>query len=288
MRQGLPYVNKSVPSGAANERGFGDLLEIMGKLRAKGGCPWDAEQTLESLRRYILEEAHELVEAIGGEDARDICEECGDLLLQVVFVSLVAAERGLFDIRDVCRTICDKLITRHPHVFGDVAVSGASEVSRNWEMIKADERKERKADDSAMAGIPRGLPALLRALRVSERAAKKGFDWKFGDVDSVKAKTLEELDELRAEIVASDADAIREEFGDLLFAMANLARHMEIDPESALQGANEKFISRFRRMETLVSISNGRMEDMSLEELEVLWQSAKITENINVQRQGGN
>ena len=261
------------------EHGFDGLLEVMRKLRAPGGCPWDAEQTLEGLRRYVLEEAHELVEAIGGGDAREICEESGDLLLQVVFVAAVAAEGGLFDIRDVCRAICDKLIKRHPHVFGDVAVSGASEVSRNWEMIKSDERHRRNEDDSAMAGVPRGLSALLRALRVSERAAKKGFDWKFGDVDSVRAKVLEELDELRAEIIASDADAIREEFGDLLFAMTNMARHLEIDPESALQGANEKFISRFRQMEALVSKENGMMENMPLDELEVLWQAAKNFEH---------
>ena len=261
-----------------SERGFDGLLEIMERLRAPGGCPWDAEQTLESLRRYILEEANELAEAIGEGDARDICEESGDLLLQVVFVATIAAEKGLFGIQDVCRAICDKLVYRHPHVFANVAVRGASDVSRNWEMIKAGERKEREADDSAMAGIPRGLPALLRALRISERAAKKGFDWKFGDVDSVRAKVLEESDELRAEIAASNADAIREEFGDLLFAMANLARHLEIDPESALQKANGKFISRFRQMEALASEQNAVMENMPLDELEALWQSAKKVE----------
>lgn len=272
-----------------SERGFDGLLEIMRKLRAPGGCPWDAEQTLESLRRYILEEAHELVEAIGGGDARDICEESGDLLLQVVFVATIAAEKRLFGIRDVCRAICDKLIERHPHVFGDTAVSGASDVSRNWEKIKAGERRGREADDSAMAGVPRGLPSLLRALRVSERAAKKGFDWKFGDVDSVRAKVLEELDELKAEITASGADAMREEFGDLLFAMANLARHLEIDPESALQSANEKFISRFRRMEALASEEDEIMENMPLDALEVLWQSAKNEERSRFEHtQGGN
>jgi XTP/dITP diphosphohydrolase/tetrapyrrole methylase family protein/MazG family protein/ATP diphosphatase len=285
MIAGEDKAHSRVPSAITSERGFDDLLEVMRKLRAPGGCPWDAEQTLESLRRYILEEAHELVEAIGGGDARDIREESGDLLLQVVFVATVAAERGLFDIRDVCRAICDKLIKRHPHVFGDVVADSASEVSRNWEMIKADERKEREADDSAMAGIPRGLPALLRALRVSERAAKKGFDWKFGDVDSVRAKVLEELDELRAEIIASDTDAIREEFGDLLFAMVNVARHLEIDPESALQRANEKFISRFRQMEELVSEENVMMENMPLDELEVLWQSAKNMERLKFDAQ---
>jgi MazG family protein len=257
---------------------FNGLLDIMKKLRAPGGCPWDAEQTLESLRRYIIEEAHELVEAIGGGDARDVREESGDLLLQVVFVATIASEKGLFEMDDVCRAICEKLIKRHPHVFGDVSVQDASEVSRNWEMIKAGERRSRDADDSAMAGIPKGLPALLRALIVSERAAKKGFDWRRGDVESVRAKVLEELDEFRAEVEASDAPAMREEFGDMLFALANMARHLGIDPESALQAANGKFISRFRKMESMADDRNERMENMTLGALEELWQSAKGAE----------
>ncbi|MDR3075735.1 MAG: nucleoside triphosphate pyrophosphohydrolase [Synergistaceae bacterium] len=270
-------------------RGFEELLGIMKKLRAPGGCPWDAEQTLESLRRYILEEAHELVEAIGGGKPRDICEESGDLLLQVVFVATVAAESGAFGIDDVCRAICDKLIKRHPHVFGDAVVKDASDVLRNWEKIKAGERRDRGADDSAMAGIPRGLPALLRALRISERAAKKGFDWRFGDVESVRAKVLEELDELRAEIAASDAAAMKEEFGDMLFAMANLSRHLEIDPEAALHGANGKFISRFRKMESIAAERDAKMENMPLGALEELWQSAKEAERAGGENsQGGN
>jgi XTP/dITP diphosphohydrolase/tetrapyrrole methylase family protein/MazG family protein/ATP diphosphatase len=270
--------------------GFNDLLKIMKQLRAPGGCPWDAEQTLESLRRYILEEAHELVEAIDGGVSRDICEESGDLLLQVVFVATVASEAGFFDVDDVCRAICEKLIRRHPHVFGDVSVKNADEVSRNWEIIKSGERRIRDADDSAMAGIPRGLPALLRSLRISERAAKKGFDWKFDDIGPVRAKVLEELDEFRAEVEALNISAMKEEFGDLLFALANMSRHLEIDPESALQAANEKFISRFRTMELLASKENARIEEMSLDALEVLWQSAKnIERGIKIQNsQGGN
>jgi MazG family protein len=259
-------------------RAFGELVGIMRRLRAPGGCPWDAEQTLESLRRYIIEEAHELVEAIDGGEARDVCEESGDLLLQVVFVATVASEGGLFGIGDVCRAICEKLVKRHPHVFGDVSVRDADDVSRNWELIKAGERRSRDADDSAMAGIPRGLPALLRALRVSERAAKKGFDWRFGDVESVRAKALEELDELREEIAGSDERAMREEMGDLFFALANVSRHLGIDPESALQAANGKFISRFRTMETIAESADERMENMTLDALDALWQSAKRLE----------
>jgi len=258
--------------------GFGELVGIMKTLRAPDGCPWDAEQTLESLRRYILEEANELVEAIGDGVSRDICEECGDLLLQVVFVARIADESGAFDISDVCSAICDKLIRRHPHVFADAYVRDSSDVGRNWERIKAGERASRDADSSAMAGIPRGLPALLRALRIGERAAKKGFDWEPGDAESVRAKVLEELGEFRCEVERSAPDAMREEFGDLLFALVNMSRHLGIDPESALQEANAKFITRFRRMESLASGQKLTMEDMPLGELDALWLSAKQIE----------
>jgi XTP/dITP diphosphohydrolase/tetrapyrrole methylase family protein/MazG family protein/ATP diphosphatase len=282
-------INGMLPENKSNGEEFENLLRIMGRLRAPGGCPWDAEQTFESLKRYILEEAHELVEAIDGGSSRDICEESGDLLLQVVFVATVASESGLFDMGNVTRAICEKLISRHPHVFGDVKVKNSSEVSRNWEAIKAGERHSRDADDSAMAGIPRGLPALLRALRISERAAKKGFDWKVGDVGSVRAKVLEELDELREEIVSSDPAGMKEELGDLLFAASNMARHLGIDPESALQGANEKFIKRFRDMEEAVERDGKIMENLSLDALEVLWQSAKKRERVCGEKpQGGN
>jgi MazG family protein len=257
---------------------FEDLLEIMNKLRAPGGCPWDAEQTLESLRRYILEEAHELVEAIGEGSPRDVCEESGDLLLQVVFIAQIAREQGLFDIGDITRAICEKLVTRHPHVFSDVVVKDASEVSRNWEMIKSGERKRRDADSSAMAGIPRGLPALLRAYRIQERAAKKGFDWEAGDISSVRGKVLEELDELKAEVEGRDAEAVKEELGDLFFALTNLSRRLDIDPESALQDANGKFAARFRDMERQAAEKEVDMEKLSLDQLDVMWRIAKDNE----------
>lgn len=254
---------------------WNDLLDIMKKLRAPGGCPWDADQTLGSLRRYILEEANELVEAIGDDDARGICEEAGDVLLQVVFVAAVASETGLFDIDDILNGICSKLIKRHPHVFGGVVVKDSSEVTRNWEKIKAGERKGRDEDSSAMAGIPRGLPALLRALRIQERAAKKGFDWELGDVASVRAKVLEELDELRAEVENIDADATKEEFGDVVFAAVNMARHLGIDPEGALQEANGKFADRFRAVESMAEGRGLEMEKMPLAELDEMWKEAK-------------
>ncbi|MDR3355042.1 MAG: nucleoside triphosphate pyrophosphohydrolase [Synergistaceae bacterium] len=254
---------------------FGDLVEILRRLRSPGGCPWDAEQTLDSLRRYIIEESYELVEAIEDGSPREICEECGDVLLQVIFVSAVASELGMFGIGDVTRAICAKLINRHPHVFGDVRVRDAGDVSRNWEAIKASERAGRNEDKSAMAGIPRGMPSLLRSLRMQERAAKKGFDWPQDDIDSVKAKVLEELDELRAEVERADLGACQEELGDVLFAAVNLARHLEIDPESALQSANKKFSKRFRNVEAQAAGRNIRIEDLSLDELEDMWQTAK-------------
>lgn len=254
---------------------FDDLQDIMKRLRAPDGCPWDAEQTFESLRRYILEESHELVEAIEDADTRAICEECGDVLLQVVFVAAIAGEQELFDTSDVTDAICSKLVRRHPHVFSDVHVEDADEVSRNWERIKASERAARQADDSAMAGIPRGLPALLRALRIQERAAKKGFDWEKGDIPSVRDKVLEELDELRIEVECANRAATEEELGDLLFALVNLSRHLDIDPESALQSANAKFSARFRGVEALAAERNLEMENMPLDELDALWRLAK-------------
>ncbi|GHV52125.1 nucleoside triphosphate pyrophosphohydrolase [Synergistales bacterium] len=260
---------------------FEDLLAIMRKLRAPGGCPWDAEQTLQSLRRYILEEANELVDAINDDDAREICEESGDVLLQVVFVATVAAELGLFGIGDVTRAICEKLITRHPHVFGDVTVNGASDVSRNWEMIKSGERRSRNEDSSAMAGIPKGLPALLRAYRIQEKAAKKGFDWPEGDITSVRGKVLEEIEEFRCEVENADEDKMKEELGDMLFAAVNLARHAGIDPEMALQDANVKFMRRFREVESICDKRGADMTRMALEELDDVWREAKELEKTN-------
>lgn len=255
--------------------GFDDLLGVMAGLRAPGGCPWDAEQTLDSLRRYILEEAHELTEAIEDGDAPHICEECGDVLLQVVFIATIAKEQGLFDIGDILSGICRKLITRHPHVFGDVSVENASEVGRNWERIKASERAVRESDASAMAGIPRSLPALLRAYRIQERAAKKGFDWQPGELKPVREKVLEELGELRTEVEGGDGESSREELGDLFFALVNLSRHMGVNPEQALHDANAKFDARFRLVEARAQEDGLDMEKMPLEELDALWVKAK-------------
>ena len=257
---------------------FEDLKEIMRRLRAPGGCPWDAEQTMESIRRYIIEETHELVEAIEDGDVRGICEECGDVLLQVVFLSAIASEQGLFCVDDAADGICKKLIRRHPHVFGDVSVRDSEEVLSNWERIKVGERAKRKSDSSALAGVPRSLPGLLRAQRIQERAARVGFDWKLGDTEPVRAKVLEELDELRAEVERMSSEASAEELGDLIFAIVNLARHLGIDPESSLQAANEKFSSRFRSVEAQAIAEGVDMKELPLEKLDLMWDIAKNKE----------
>ena len=257
---------------------FDDLNEIMRRLRAPGGCPWDAEQTMESLRRYIIEETHELVEAIEDGELRGICEECGDVLLQVVFLSAIASEEGKFCVDDVTDGICKKLIRRHPHVFGDASVKDSEEVLSNWERIKVGERAKRKTDSSALAGVPRSLPGLLRALRIQERAARAGFDWKPCDTEPVRAKVLEELDELRAEAECMNTEASEEELGDLIFAVVNLSRHLGIDPERALQGANAKFESRFRSVEEQALAEGVDMKEQPLEKLDAMWNIAKSKE----------
>ena len=254
---------------------FKDLIEIVRALRAPEGCPWDREQTMESLRYHILEEAHELIESIEEQDAKGVREECGDVLLHVVFLASLAQEQGLFDMRDIIQTLSDKLVRRHPHVFSDTSVSGSDEVSKNWERIKAEERKEKERDSSAMAGVPKGLPGLLRAHRIQDKAAKKGFDWPEGEISAVKAKVLEELEEIREALLLGDIEATGEELGDSLFAMVNLTRHLGLNAESLIQQACNKFSARFRHVEDLVMDSSRNWEDFSLEELEEYWCRAK-------------
>lgn len=263
------------PVDEAGSAEFRELAEVVHKLRAPGGCPWDREQTMGSLRHHILEEAHELVESIEEEDARGVQEECGDVLLHVVFLAEIAREQGLFGMGEIIRTLIAKLVRRHPHVFADVSVSDSDEVSKNWERIKAEERKEKERDSSAMAGIPRGLPSLLRGHRIQDKAAKKGFDWPEGDTHAVKAKVLEELDEIREALLADDVKGTAEELGDALFAMVNLIRHLDMDAESLMQQACNKFAARFRQVEELVKGSSRNWEDFSLEELEEYWRQAK-------------
>ncbi|HAH70071.1 MAG TPA: nucleoside triphosphate pyrophosphohydrolase [Synergistaceae bacterium] len=258
---------------------FIKLVDVMKRLRAPDGCPWDREQDYLSLRRYIIEEAYELIEAIENKNRDNICEECGDLLLQVVFVSALAEEIGEFNICNVMDHLTEKLIRRHPHVFGDTIVNSSDDVLKNWEQIKVGERQAKKVDSSLLAGIPRGLPGLLRAYRIQERAAKVGFDWPKGDPSPVIAKVEEELNELKDNITnGAVREATEEELGDLLFAVANLSRHLKADPETTLHKACVKFSDRFRIVEAEVAVSGREWSDFTLDELEGFWQKAKRQE----------
>ena len=254
---------------------FVELVEIMAKLRAPGGCPWDRKQSLESLKEYVLEEAYELIDAIDSKDRGNICEECGDLLLQIVFVAQIASENHWFDITDVIDALCDKLRRRHPHVFGDLTVHDSEEVRRNWDMIKLQERQSKNEVRSRLTGVPRSMPALLKAFSIQERSAKAGFDWQAGDLTPLWDKIREEMDELRRAIEVGLTDEIEEEMGDLLFAVVNLSRHIGVNPEEALNKANEKFSRRFRIIEENVEKSGRGWSEYTLDELEELWQEAK-------------
>jgi tetrapyrrole methylase family protein/MazG family protein/ATP diphosphatase len=253
------------------------LVAIMQRLLAPDGCPWDREQTLESLRNYVIEEAHEVVDAIDRGTPQDLREELGDLLLQIVFQSELARAKGWFGPDDVVSAICDKLVRRHPHVFGEQKVSGTAEVLTNWELIKAEEKKGRGALD----GVPLALPSLLRALRMSEKAARVGFDWPDGQ--GARDKVGEELGELDEAVRAGDAAASERELGDLLFALVNYARKLSIDPEAALRGTLARFESRVRSVEAAIAAEDRRLDGMSPVELDALWEAAKAEERSRVE-----
>jgi MazG family protein len=246
---------------------FGKLLTIMDELREK--CPWDREQTLESLRNLTIEETYELADSILKHDMQEIRKELGDLLLHIVFYAKIASESKIFDIKDVIDGLCDKLIFRHPHVFGDVDVKGSSEqVKKNWE-----ELKQREGNKSVLAGVPSSLPALIKANRVQEKVRAVGFDW---DVpEQIWDKVDEELSELKEEIKAGNTKKIQMEFGDLLFSVVNAARLYNVDPETALEKTNRKFIKRFNYLEEN-TINKGRsLKEMDLNEMNVIWEKAK-------------
>ena len=253
-------------------KAFEELVAIMHRLRAPGGCPWDGEQTHDSIKPYLIEEAYEVVEAIDARDDRELCTELGDLLLQILFHAEMASQRQAFAIGDVIRAISEKMVRRHPHVFGDTAVSGADEVVRNWSRIKSAER--RAADDSsALAGVPRAMPALLRAQRIGEKAGHAGFDW--SDATGVLAKVREELDELDEAIQSGDRAHAEAELGDLLYAATSLARHLRVSAEDALKGAADRFSTRFRHMEAALAARQQDMHSATPEELDALWEKAK-------------
>ena len=249
------------------------LRAIVSLLRSPEGCPWDREQTHESLRAGLLEEACETIDAISNADDANLREELGDLLLQVVFHTDLAAERGAFTLEDAAQHTCEKLIRRHPHVFGDVDAADTQAVLRQWEQIKREEKGERA---SIMDGIPRALPALIRAANIQKKAARVGFDWP--DTAGVIDKFREELAELSVEIGSGDHKALEHELGDLLFTAVNMARKLGIEPELALEHANQRFISRFQHMERSAATKNQKLEDLISEDLEDLWREAKSTD----------
>jgi MazG family protein len=249
------------------------LLEVMAALRDKEtGCPWDLEQDFSSIARYTIEEAYEVADAIAGDDMNGLRDELGDLLLQVVFHSRMAEEADLFDFDAVVRGITEKMIRRHPHVFGSDDERSAGRDDNSWEQIKASERAA-KDDKSALAGIAKAIPALMRAQKLGQRAGTFGFDW--SERRGVLEKIHEELDELEEAVGTRDATHIDEEFGDLLFAIVNLARHLDVDPEQALTRANGKFETRFRSMENAVNGAGHSLRKLSLADLEHEWRAAK-------------
>lgn len=251
------------------------LVAIMARLRGPGGCPWDREQTLDSLKPYLIEEAYEVLEAMDAGDSREHCEELGDLLLQIVFHAEIAREEGRWDFADVADAISDKLIHRHPHVFGEAEARDAAEVEKNWARLKAEERTKKKGrPGSVLDGIPRQAPALLRAERTGEKASRIGFDWP--DAEGPRAKIDEELAELDRAIAEGDREAVFRELGDVLFSVANLARHLRVPPEDALRAALRRFEERFHKLEEkLRQEGHPAGAPAEIERLEAIWQEVK-------------
>ena len=248
-------------------KAFDRLLTIMDELREQ--CPWDRKQTMESLRHLTIEETYELGDAILDKDLEEVRKELGDLLLHLVFYAKIGSETNDFDIADVANGICDKLIDRHPHIYGDVEVADEEEVKRNWENLKLKEGKK-----SVLEGVPRSLPAVVKASRIQEKVAGVGFDWE--KPEQVFEKLQEELGELQHEIEAENKDKMEAEFGDVMFSMINYARFLGINPENALERTNKKFISRFQYLESKAAEKNKALKDMTLAEMDVFWNEAKL------------
>jgi MazG family protein len=249
------------------------LLALMARLRGPDGCPWDREQTLRTLRPYVLEETYEVLEAMESGDPREHCEELGDLLLQIVFQARIAEEEGRFDFADVAEAISAKLVRRHPHVFGDAQVKDAEGVMRQWVALKREEKAARGGGHSVLEGVPRELPALARAERLTEKASRIGFDWP--DAAGARAKVEEELGELDEAIQRGDRERVEDELGDVLFAVANLARKLSLPPEEALRNAVARFIARFEHVERELERRGVPHGTATLEEMDRLWEEAK-------------
>jgi MazG family protein len=271
---------------------FEKLVALQARLRAPDGCPWDREQTHSTLRTYLIEEAYEVLDALESGDDEKFAEEMGDLLLQVVFHSQIAAEEGRFTVADVIREVHEKMVRRHPHVFGDKRARDAEEVLKHWHQIKAEERRRKvaesgsrgrhKAAESALDGVPRTLPATLEGLQLTKKAARTGFDWP--NATGILEKIREESTELQRELEGANADKIEGEVGDLLFAAVNLARFLKVDPEIALKNANKKFVRRFHEMERVAMARGRKFQDVPREQKESLWDSVKHAERQPVAR----
>jgi MazG family protein len=256
------------------KRSFDDLVRLMTRLRGPGGCPWDRKQTLPDLKPFVVEESYEVVDAIDRDDRKALQEELGDFLLQAVFIAEITREEGSFDIYDAVTAIHDKLVHRHPHVFGDVEANDAEQVLVNWEKLKTEERKAESK--GVLSGVPQSLPALLRAGRLTEKASRVGFDWR--RTEDVFDKLGEELAELHEAVATGDPAKIHDELGDLLFTIANIARKAGLNAEEALQSTNRKFTRRFESMEARVHAAGRNLDQLSLEEMDALWDEAKAAE----------
>ena len=251
---------------------FGRLLDVMDRLRVE--CPWDRKQTNDSLRPNTIEEVYELCDALIKDDSHEICKELGDVLLHIVFYSRIGEEKGLYDVADVCNKLCDKMIFRHPHVYGETVAKSAEEVLDNWEQIK---QKEKDGNKTVLGGVPASLPSLIKAYRIQDKACHVGFDWE--EKQDVWTKVREELDELEAEFKREDKSRLEKELGDFLFSVINAARLYHLNPDNALEGTNQKFIRRFNYIEEH-SIKIGKpLTEMSLAEMDNLWNEAKSKEN---------
>ena len=261
-------MNFDIHSREEKMQAFGRLLDVMDELREK--CPWDKKQTNESLRTNTIEETYELCEAIIRDNVPEIEKELGDILLHIVFYAKIAEEKKQFDVADVCHTLCDKLIFRHPHVFGNVEAKTAGQVEVNWEAIKL---KEKGGNKMVLEGVPASLPSIAKAHRIQDKARNSGFDW--NQKEDVWEKVEEELEELKTEIRSMDKEKMEAEFGDLFFSLINAARLYKINPDNALERTNLKFIHRFNYMEQKAKEMNSSLKDMTLEEMDKLWNEAK-------------
>jgi tetrapyrrole methylase family protein/MazG family protein len=263
-----------MPKAPENTRAFEGLVKVVEHLRGPEGCPWDKEQTHQTLTRFAIEEAHELAEAVDSGDPKAIKEELGDVLLQVVLNSEIARQEGLFDVHDVIQTLSEKMIRRHPHVFGEVKVGSSDEVLKNWTQIKAEEKGETKEQQKPLSfNIPDGLPALIRAQKIGEKTKRVHFDWE--NADQTWTKVAEEYGELKEALDSKDKTEIEAELGDLLFSLAQLARHLDLDSEQAIRKCNTRFEKRFRKMQELVASAGKNWETLPANEKEIYWKKAK-------------